>query len=54
MLTTYFEGEAYHCTYGLIKQSARYDDDVAHELHSIEHMPFQMKDRTIADKDPCR
>lgn len=41
-------------TYHIIKQSARYDDDVANELHcTAKNMAIQKKDRTFSGKLPC-
>lgn len=40
-------------TYSLIKRSAWYDEDVAHELHRMaKRTAAQMNDRTFSGRDP--
>lgn len=42
-----------YSTYPLIKQSARYDDDVAHERHRIgNRIAIQMEVRKFSGRDP--
>lgn len=42
-------------TYRLIKQLARYDDYIAHELHRmVKKKPPQIKNRKLSAKDSCR
>lgn len=41
-----------YCTYRLIKQSARWNEGVAHELHrTVKRAAVQMKGRTFSGKD---